>query len=115
MLALGAAMAAVFNFSPARYSFYPACPIYALTGWKCPGCGSTRALYELLHLHFQAAYELNALFAISAPVLLAFVVYQYFRVTMTGETQRFVLSPRMSYAAIAVALLFGVGRNLLVA
>ena len=28
---------------------YPTCPFLAITGWYCPGCGSLRAVHDLLH------------------------------------------------------------------
>ena len=49
----------LFFFSPEKFGFYPRCPLYMLTGWKCAGCGTTRALYHLLHGEFVRALELN--------------------------------------------------------
>ena len=40
-----------FNPSSPANQFFPKCPFRLVTGWQCPGCGSTRALYQLLHLH----------------------------------------------------------------
>lgn len=37
------------------------CPILTLTGWQCPGCGSTRALYSLLHGDPVKAFTMNPL------------------------------------------------------
>ncbi|QBJ98664.1 DUF2752 domain-containing protein [Rhodococcus sp. ABRD24] len=38
----------------------PVCPTKALFGINCPGCGSTRMLYSLLHLDVPAALQYNA-------------------------------------------------------
>ena len=43
--------AVLFFFDPAKHGFYPVCVFHALTGWNCPGCGATRAAYQLLHGH----------------------------------------------------------------
>jgi len=58
--ALGMA-ATVYFFNPAAHHFYPVCQFHRLTGWNCPGCGGTRALYALLHGDFSTALRDNAL------------------------------------------------------
>lgn len=63
-------LAVVYACPPGEYSFYPVCLIKTLTGFSCPGCGSTRALHALLHLRFAEAFSLNPLFTCAAPALL---------------------------------------------
>src|ERR1035437_4948003 len=41
--------AVLFFFDPAKHGFYPICLFHSLTGLNCPGCGATRAAYQLLH------------------------------------------------------------------
>jgi len=48
----------------------PGCPFKALTGWDCPGCGSSRMLYSLLHGDLAAAARYNALALVAVPFLL---------------------------------------------
>ena len=48
----------------------PNCPLYALTGLYCPGCGSTRCLYSLVHFDLPGAMAMNPLLVISLPFLL---------------------------------------------
>ena len=55
-------------FPPERYAFYPACPFHALTGWLCPGCGSTRALSAFLHGEMLRAFALNPLLVFMPPL-----------------------------------------------
>src|SRR5688572_22304721 len=65
----------------ARY--YPGCMFNEMTGLHCPGCGSTRALYALLHLDLAQALAWNPLFVICAPL----IVYSLWRIgysTWTG-------------------------------
>ena len=61
--ALGAG-AVVFFFNPSTHGFYPVCLFHALTGWNCPGCGGTRAVYALLHGDWRLALKNNALFIV---------------------------------------------------
>ena len=56
-----ATAALLYFFAPAKYSFYPQCPFHAITGLNCPGCGSLRAMHQLLHGNFQQALVLNPL------------------------------------------------------
>jgi hypothetical protein len=62
----------------------PVCPTKALLGIDCPGCGSMRMLYSLMHGNLAAAARFNAL-ALAAMVLLvwAYLVWTYGRVTGT--------------------------------
>lgn len=41
---------------------FPACPFRQLTGLYCTGCGSQRALHELLHANIGASLGKNLLF-----------------------------------------------------
>ncbi|HTA66586.1 MAG TPA: DUF2752 domain-containing protein [Xanthomonadaceae bacterium] len=56
------------NANPyAAHSVLPPCPFHALTGLYCPGCGSTRALYSLLHGDLPQALAMNPLLVIALP------------------------------------------------
>src|ERR1700730_15059946 len=73
---LGIAAGAIFLYlfnpaSPTNQGIFPQCPFRLLTGWQCPGCGSTRAFHQLLHGHFLAASELNPLMVLTLP----FIIY----------------------------------------
>lgn len=59
----------------------PVCPTKALLGIDCPGCGSLRMVYSLLHGDLPAAARFNAL-ALVAVVLLvwAYLAWTYGRV-----------------------------------
>jgi hypothetical protein len=65
---------------PATSAIFPPCPFRALTGLRCPGCGTLRALHQLLHGNLLAALRLNPLMVLSLPFLayglLDEVVYQ---------------------------------------
>lgn len=45
------------------------CPIKALTGRNCPGCGMTRATSSALHGNFKQALRYNRLVVIMLPIL----------------------------------------------
>jgi hypothetical protein len=65
LLALAAGVLRIFN--PATAWFFPPCPFRALTGYLCPGCGTLRALHEILNGHLAAAFRLNPLMMLLLP------------------------------------------------
>ncbi len=46
---------------PVTAGFFPQCPLHAMTGLNCPGCGITRGLHALLHGDILSALHFNAL------------------------------------------------------
>nr|WP_026003027.1 DUF2752 domain-containing protein [Rhodococcus sp. R1101] len=47
----------------------PPCPTYSLFGILCPGCGSSRMMYSLVHLDVPAALHYNALALVALGML----------------------------------------------
>jgi hypothetical protein len=110
--ALAAAAAVLFLIDPAASNLYPACPFYALTGLYCPGCGSLRALHQLLHADFAAAFSLNPLMVLFLP-LLAYESLKEGLLYWNGRRLPSLLSGAlMSRAALALILAFWVLRNI---
>jgi hypothetical protein len=72
-MALGAGVVAcgyIAMVDPNGSGGYPACPLKAMTGIDCPGCGITRATYALLHFDVGRALDHNLLYVIALPFLL---------------------------------------------
>jgi hypothetical protein len=60
----------------------PVCPTKALLGIDCPGCGSARMLYSLMHGNVLAAARFNALGLVALVLLVwAYAAWTYGRVT----------------------------------
>jgi hypothetical protein len=49
----------LFFFDPATTGLYPPCLFKTFLGVQCPGCGSLRAMHQLLHGNVAAAWALN--------------------------------------------------------
>jgi|SRR6185312_4159823 len=109
LLTSGAAY--LFIFEPGRSGFFPLCPFRTLTGFQCPGCGSTRALHQLLHGNVLAAFELNPLLIIFLPVLAAGLILYTWRAFTGGPSIQLNLPSRYIWAFSAVVVVFWVVRN----
>jgi len=102
-------------FDPLAYDFFPKCPFLVLTGYQCAGCGSQRAIHELLNLNFSGAWQHNALFIISLPYIFIGLVYKlvseptprilYWRKVLFGQ--------RAIIVVMIMIVCFWVGRNVI--
>jgi hypothetical protein len=104
-------MAVVFFFDPATSNFYPVCLFHKLTGYNCPGCGATRALFALLHGHFLRALHDNALFVFFLTVFAVWSAWFGWR-KMRNHPASLNLPPKLLWAFLAAAIGFAVLRNL---
>lgn len=59
----------LYWFDPTRVAFIPPCPVYKITGYYCPGCGSLRALHRLFHGDVTGALAMNPLMVVSLPFI----------------------------------------------
>lgn len=50
--------------------FAPKCFFFQMTGFKCPGCGTQRALHELAHLRIFGVARYNPFLFFAIPYLL---------------------------------------------
>lgn len=96
------ALAALYFLDPAGTPAFPRCPVFALTGWKCPGCGTARALHAALHGRFADALHLNA----ALPAALALLA-------LCVARPRLARRPAFAWTVLALVLAWGVARNLL--
>jgi len=101
----------LFIFEPGKTGFFPPCMFRLITGLTCPGCGSTRALHQILHGHFVAAFELNPLFLVSIPFLLYALLRYSVTVMRGGIPNRNSLPPPYIYALFVIILSFWIFRN----
>ena len=73
LIALVALAIIYYRVSPTSSVFFPKCAFLMLTGLKCPGCGSQRAVHALLHADFTSAFVHNALLVLSLPYLVLLI------------------------------------------
>ncbi|MFB8276757.1 DUF2752 domain-containing protein [Nocardia colli] len=76
---------------------YGVCPVYALTGFWCPGCGGMRAIHNLTDGHLLDSLHSNLL---AVPLVLAFVLW------ITDWTLRAWRGQRMRLPSISRATMW---------
>ena len=64
-----AGAAVVYTVDPRNPGSYPICPFLGLTGCFCPGCGTLRALHQLLHGNVLSAMGYNPMTVLLLPFL----------------------------------------------
>jgi len=111
MAALLGSGAVLFFFDPSTHGFYPLCLFHQLTGLNCPGCGGTRAAYQLLHGHFLNALRDNALFMLVLAALLAHGAWFVIR-KIRRQPATLAVPPGALWTLLVITMVFGVLRNL---
>jgi len=61
------------------HAWLPSCPVYAMTGHECFGCGLNRAAIALISFNFREALLYNPLIFLYLPVILWFIIGDYRR------------------------------------
>lgn len=89
----------------------PRCPIKALTGFDCPGCGSQRMIHALLHGDFAGAWRRNPFLIVMIPVMLAALVAELWRKRFP-RLNRVILSPASIALIIAATAIWTICRNI---
>jgi hypothetical protein len=95
----------------------PPCMMHKMTGLHCPGCGSTRATYALLHGDIIGAMQKNIIYVLALPFLGWWIARSVWRwmhglPPSTTSPARVNSQVRCAWGIIAVVFLFSVLRNL---
>lgn len=83
-----------YVLDPATSNVFPQCTFLSLTGYKCPGCGSQRAIHALLNGDVKEAFGYNAMLLVAIP---------WIALCLYAESQR-IRRPRL-YARLNAPLL----------
>lgn len=96
-----------FLFNPTDFhGYFPECPFYKYSGYYCPGCGSQRAIHDLVHLRILDAIGHNALMIIT----LFFGTGLYFY--SKKKFYQLLYHPKSPYVILGIVILFWILRNL---
>ena len=112
MLLFLAGAGVLYAFDPAESGSFPKCPFLSLTGCFCPGCGTLRALHQLLHGKVMMALSYNVL----TVAFLPFLAYSFgtgaLRQLGVRVPRSVSIDYRLVWALLGVIVLFWVLRNL---
>lgn len=109
-IACGSAFVAMVE--PTKATFLPVCPLFAFTGFACPGCGLTRGFHSLFHGDILSAIDFNLLIPVWA-MILAWVFVSLILLAVRGRgLNMWPTNPRFMYVFWGVLVVFGVLRNI---
>lgn len=102
----------LWYFDPTKHSFFPACPMYSMTGYACSGCGLTRGFHALFHGDIWAALGYNALIPVFL-LLFGFLYFSMMWVAATGrQFPRWSISLPAVWGFLILLIVFSVVRNI---
>ncbi|MEB3218811.1 MAG: DUF2752 domain-containing protein [Nostocales cyanobacterium 94392] len=105
----------LYYLNPAASQLYPPSPFRAITGLYCPGCGSLRAIHQLLHGHFLAALDLNPLMVLATPYLIYSFISYTSPVILGQKIPQVYIKPAWIWWFLKIVLVYWVLRNIPVA
>lgn len=104
----------LYQHDPEQELLCPKCPLLLLTGWKCPGCGVQRMLFQALHGHWLAAVGYNVFLLLALPWVGMLVVAHALPATRLARWIIRHLESRMAcWVYVALYCLWWMVRNLL--
>lgn len=86
------------------------CMFRKITGWKCPGCGITTMLWNLLEFDFLNAYRANPFLFLTGPFLLIEMIYLSILSYKGRKIPRW--NDRVLVVYTCALVIFGVVRNI---
>ena len=95
-----------YFFNPTVSNFFPKCPFHTITGLYCPGCGSQRAIHDLMHLNIFEAINHNALMFFAFTFGIGLYLYS------KKKFYDLIYHPKSPLIIFGIIFLFGVLRNL---
>ncbi|MEG9326833.1 DUF2752 domain-containing protein [Salinimicrobium catena] len=105
LLLLGLLLLVIYgSFDPSESGYFPACPFYSVTGLECPGCGSQRAVHQLLNFEFLKAFKQNGLLVIAIP----YVLFGFYLDRLAKPSEKIYTWKRKFYGKKAIYLVLGI-------
>lgn len=102
-----------FTYNPEGSDLFPKCLFLELTGLKCPGCGSQRAIHYFANGNIGSAFLVHPLLVLSLPYLLLAVYFEY----MGGKrkyptTRKRFFGAKACIIILTIVLLYWILRNI---
>ena len=100
-----------FTYDPSKAGFFPQCITYKLTGYKCAGCVTQRAIHALLHGDVVGALRNNAALPITL-VVVALYFWADFRREKAPRLYNALNSGTAAIIAFVLIVVWTVTRNI---
>jgi hypothetical protein len=101
-----------FMLDPAKHSIFPRCIFNSVTGYYCPGCGSQRAIHNLLHLDFVGVISYNFLFLPAALLILYHSLHPFLNRKFGLKLPNILYHKLTPWIILIVIILFWILRNI---
>lgn len=101
----------LFIMDPSKKGFYPPCPFFYLTGYYCPGCGTLRALHNLMHGNIYKALSYNILTIMLIPLVMYLLLIKL-RLIKNPRLINHVFSKSFYTVLLSIIFMFWVLRNI---
>jgi hypothetical protein len=99
-------------FNPTTAGFFPVCPLFAMTGFACPGCGLTRGFHALFHGDILTALGFNAMIPVYAFIFGYLFIAMIF-IAFLGRSMQFrIFKQKYIWGFFILSLVFAVTRNI---
>ena len=108
ILVMGTAYAIWFSFTGIGIP----CPIRAVTGYRCPGCGITHCAVNLIHGRVREAFEANQFVFILAPFGLIYGLWRAVRYIRVGSEEISIPETVVFAILLILAIAFAFYRNI---
>ncbi len=112
LLLFGVVAFIYFNINPSEANFIPKCPLYSTTGVYCPGCGSQRALHDLLHLNIKEVIGHNLLFLLGLFIIGYHFIIEGINLLKKTKINNLLYHPKTPIFLLIIIVLFWILRNI---
>lgn len=113
-LLLGISLIAVLFFflNPNEHVIFPRCVFYSFSGYYCPGCGSQRAIYSLLHLNIAGVVQNNFLFLPAVAAIIYHFLHSVLNRRFNWRLPNIFYMKNTPWIIFSIIILFWLLRNL---
>lgn len=110
--AMGSGAVIATYIDPSKTNLFPVCPLLALTGFACPGCGLTRGFHALFQGDIIPALDFNLLIPVWAAIFAWVFVSLGLKALRGTGLPMWPTYPRFLWGFLIVLMGFGVLRNI---